>query len=51
MLEIDFLRGNPKKALKNLKYKLKYNLRDLVKEMLDSDIKLEKKNNLNEKIK
>ena len=42
-LEIDFLRGNPKKALKNLKYKLKYNLRDLVKEMLDSDIKLEKK--------
>ena len=50
-LEIDFLKGNPKKALKNLKYKLKYNLKDLVKEMLDSDIKLEKKNNLNEKIK
>ena len=44
-LEINFLRGNPKKALKHLKYKLKYNLKDLVKDMLDSDIKLEKKNN------
>ena len=42
-LEINFLRGNPKKALKHLKYKLKYNLKDLVKDMLDSDIKLEKK--------
>ncbi len=44
-LEIDFLRGNPKKALKELNYKLKHNLKDLVKDMLDSDIALFKKNN------
>ena len=43
-LEIDYLKGNPKKALKKLKYKLKYNLKRLVKDMLDSDIELEKKN-------
>ena len=42
-LEIDYLKGNPKKALKKLKYKLKYNLKRLVKDMLDSDIELEKK--------
>jgi len=39
-LEIDYLKGNPKKALKKLNYKLKNNLKDLVKEMIDSDIKL-----------
>ncbi len=43
-LEIDYLKGNPRKALKKLKYKLKYNLKNLVKDMLDSDIKLEKNN-------
>ena len=43
-LEIDFLKGNAKKAFKNLNYKLKHNLRDLVKDMIDSDIKLYKKN-------
>ena len=43
-LEIDYLRGNPRKALKKLKYKLKYNLKNLVKDMLDSDIELEKNN-------
>ena len=43
-LEIDFLRGNAKKAFKNLNYKLKHNLKDLVKDMIDSDIKLYKKN-------
>ena len=43
-LEIDYLKGNPKKALKVLKYKLKYDLKKLVKEMLDSDIKLAKSN-------
>ncbi len=43
-LEIDYLKGNPRKALKKLKYKLKYNLKKLVKDMLDSDIELEKKN-------
>ena len=37
---IDYLKGNPKKALKKLNYKLKHNLKDLVKEMIDSDIKL-----------
>ena len=42
-LEIDYLRGNPQKALKKLNYKLKYNLKDLVKDMLDSDIKRFKK--------
>ena len=39
-IEIDYLKGNPKKALKKLNYKLKHNLKDLVKEMIDSDIKL-----------
>ena len=39
-LEIDYLKGNPKKALKKLNYKLKHNLKDIVKEMIDSDIKL-----------
>ena len=39
-LEINYLKGNPKKALKKLNYKLKNNLKDLVKEMIDSDIKL-----------
>jgi len=42
-LEIDYLKGNPKKAFKKLNYKLKHNLKDLVKDMLDSDIKLLKK--------
>ena len=42
-LEIDYLRGNPKKALKKLKYKLKYDLKDLVRDMIDSDLRLYKK--------
>ena len=42
-LEIDYLKGNPKKALKKLNYKLKHNLKDLVKDMLDSDIRYFKK--------
>ncbi len=42
-LEIDFLRGDPKKALKKLNYKLKHNLKDLVADMLDSDIELAQK--------
>ena len=44
-LEIDYLKGNPKKAFKQLNYKLKHNLKDLVKDMLVSDI-----NELNKKI-
>ena len=43
-LEIDYLKGDPRKALKKLKYKFKYKLKDLVKDMLDSDIELFKKN-------
>ena len=39
-LEVDFLRGDSKKALKRLKFKPKYNLNSLIKEMLDSDLKL-----------
>ena len=42
--EIDYLKGNPQKAFKKLKYRLKHNLKDLVKDMLDSDIILFKKN-------
>ena len=38
-LEIDYLKGDPKKAFKELNYKLKHSLKDLVKDMLDSDIK------------
>jgi len=37
-LEIDYLKGNPKKAFKKLNYKLKHNLKDLVKDMMLSDI-------------
>ena len=49
-LEIDYLKGDPKKAFKELNYKLKHNLKDLVKDMLDSDISLFKKK-INEKIR
>ena len=41
--DIDFLRGNAKKALKDLKFKFKYSISDLVKDMIESDIKLVKK--------
>tara|TARA_B100001540_G_C15732094_1_gene608087 strand:+ start:240 stop:1295 length:1056 start_codon:yes stop_codon:yes gene_type:complete len=43
-LEIDFLKGDPRKAFKKLKYKLKNSLQDLVKDMIDSDILQAKKN-------
>ena len=42
-LDIDYLRGDSSKAKKVLKYKAKYNFKDLVKEMLYSDINLQKK--------
>jgi len=42
-LEIDYLKGNPKKAFKQLNYKLKYNLKNLVKDMIDSDLENYKK--------
>jgi len=41
--DIDYLKGDPKKALKDLNFKFKYNIYDLVKEMLDSDIEKVKK--------
>ena len=43
-LEIDFLKGDPRKAFKKLKYKLKNSLQDLIKDMIDSDILKAKKN-------
>ena len=46
-LEIDYLKGDPRKAFKKLNYKLKHNLKDLV-DMFTSDIELFKKK-LNEK--
>ena len=44
--DIDYLRGDPRKAFKELKFKLKYNINDLIKEMLDSDISKAKKNQI-----
>ena len=43
-LDIDYLKGDPKKALKDLNFKLKYSIKDLVKDMLDADINKAKKN-------
>ena len=43
-LEINYLKGDPRKAFKKLKYKLKNSLRDLVKDMIDSDIFIAQKN-------
>ena len=43
-LEIDYLKGDPRKALKQLRYKFKYTLKDLVEDMLESDIELLRKN-------
>ena len=42
-LEIDYLKGDPRKAFKKLNYRLKHDLKDLVKDMIDSDIDLFKK--------
>ena len=36
--ELHYLKGNSKKALKNLKWKPKISLRGLIKEMIDYDI-------------
>jgi GDPmannose 4,6-dehydratase len=44
-LDVDFLRGDSKKALKKLKFKPKYNLNSLIKDMIDSDLLLAKKEN------
>jgi GDPmannose 4,6-dehydratase len=42
-LEVDFLRGDSRKAFKILKFKPKYDLNSLVKEMLENDLKLAEK--------
>ena len=44
--DIEYLKGDAKKALKDLNFKFKYNINDLVKEMLDSDIQKAKKNSI-----
>ena len=40
---MDFLRGDSRKAFKSLKFKPKYDLNGLVKEMLENDLKLAEK--------
>ena len=47
-LDIDYLRGDPKKAFKELNFKLKYTFKMLVKDMLDSDM-IEAKKELSSK--
>jgi GDPmannose 4,6-dehydratase len=42
-LEVDFLRGDSRKAFNKLRFKPKYNLDSLIKEMIDSDLLLAKK--------
>ena len=42
-LEVDYLRGDSSKAFKKLKFKPKYNLNSLIKEMLENDLKLAEK--------
>jgi GDPmannose 4,6-dehydratase len=42
-LEVDFLRGDSRKAFKKLKFRPKYNLESLIKDMIDSDLLLAKK--------
>ena len=41
--DIDYLKGDSRKALKDLNFKFKYNIHDLVEEMLNSDIEKAKK--------
>ena len=41
--EVEYLKGDASKALKDLKFKPKYSFRDLVKDMIDSDLKEAKK--------
>jgi len=42
-LEVDFLRGDSRKAFNKLKFKPRYNLNSLIKEMIDNDLFLAKK--------
>jgi GDPmannose 4,6-dehydratase len=41
-LEVDYLKGDSKKAFKKLNFKPKYNLNSLIREMVDSDLILAK---------
>ena len=41
--EVEYLKGDASKALKDLKFKPKYSFKDLVKDMIDSDLKEAKK--------
>ena len=41
--EVEYLKGDASKALKDLKFKPKYSFTDLVKDMIDSDLKEAKK--------
>ncbi len=41
--DIEYLKGDAKKALKDLKFKFKYDIKALVKDMMDADIELAKK--------
>ena len=42
-LEVEYLKGNSKKAQKILKFKPKYSFKTLISEMLKEDMKLAKK--------
>ena len=42
-LEVDYLKGNSKKAFKQLKFKPKYNFKTLIGDMLKHDLDLAKK--------
>ena len=41
--EVDYLKGNAKKAFKKLNFKPKFSFHDLVKDMIESDLKLAEK--------
>ena len=45
-LEVDYLRGDSSKAIKKLKFKPKYKLKDLIKEMLESDLLIAQKESI-----
>ena len=40
--EVNYLKGDARKAFKTLRFKLKYSFNDLVKDMITSDLKLAK---------
>ena len=41
--EVEYLKGDARKAFKLLKFKPKYTFKDLVKDMIESDLKKAKK--------